>query len=63
MLTNIIEHIKNRSIKSETDEKEKCFQLLSDLDAINYKVQRSVTSKIYMRNAIWSFVFYLGAQS
>ena len=51
------------SVKAETEDEKKCFQLLSDLDHVNYKVQGSVTSKKYMYNKIWSLVSYLGASS
>ena len=52
VLGNLIECIKKGSFESETDEEKKCFRLLSDLDAVNYKVQGSMTSKKYMRNEI-----------
>ena len=63
VLGNLIECMKKGSVKPETDEEKKCFRLLSDLDAVNYKVQGSITSKKYMRNEIWSLVCYLGAPS
>ena len=63
VLGNLIECMKKGSVKPETDEEKKCFRLLSDLDAVNYKVQGSITSKKYMRNEIWSLVSYLGAPS
>lgn len=63
VLTDLIEHMKNGSKTPETEEGKKCFRLLSDLDAVHYKVQGSITSKKYMRNEIWSLVSYLGAPS
>ena len=38
VLGNLIECMKKGSVKPETDEEKKCFHLLSDLDAVNYKV-------------------------
>ena len=63
VLGNLIECMKKGSVKPETDEEKKCFCLFSDLNAVNYKVQGSITSKKYMRNEIWSLVSYLGAPS
>ena len=60
ILASLIEQMKG-SVKAETEDEKKCFQLLSDLDHVNYKVQGSVTSKKYMYNKIWSLVSYLGA--
>ena len=40
------------SVKPETEEEKACFRLLSDLDHVNYKVKRLITSKKYMRNEI-----------
>ena len=52
VLGSLIECMKKGSVKSETDEEKKYFHLLSDLNTVNYKVQRSITSTKYMRNEI-----------
>ena len=45
VLGSLIECMKKGSVKPETDEEKKYFYLLSDLNTVNYKVQRSITSK------------------
>ena len=55
--------MKTGPVKPESEEEKQAFQLLNDLDHVNYKVQGSITSKKYMRNEIWSLVSYLGAPS
>ena len=61
ILSSIIEKLKTGPVKPETEEEKQAFQLLNDLDHVNYKVQGSITSKKYMCNEIWSLVSYLGA--
>ena len=63
ILSSIIETLKTGPVKPESEEEKQAFQLLNDLDHVNYKVQGSITSKKYMRNEIWSLVSYLGAPS
>lgn len=62
-LADIIHRLSRGSMKPETEEEKACFQILNDLDHVNYKVQGSITSKKYMRNEIWSLFSYLGAPS
>ena len=44
-LSSLIERGALGSVKPGTEEKKACFRLLSDLDHVNYKVKRSITSK------------------
>ena len=48
-------------IKPSIDDKRACFQLIRDLDHIDWKVDGSITSKKHMRSEIWSMMTYLGA--
>ncbi|KAI0713341.1 hypothetical protein C8Q76DRAFT_620478 [Earliella scabrosa] len=54
ILSSIVEKLKLGPVKPETEEEKQAFQLLNNLDHVNYKVQGSITSKKYMRNEIWS---------
>ena len=56
ILGSIIEKLKTDPVKPETEEEKQAFQLLNDLNHVNYKVQGSITSKKYMCNEIWSLV-------
>ncbi|TFK77853.1 hypothetical protein K466DRAFT_508025 [Polyporus arcularius HHB13444] len=62
-LTDIVEKLKTGPVKPESDDEKACFKVLNDLDHAADKVQRSIASKKYMCNEIWSLVSYLGAPS
>jgi hypothetical protein len=48
-------------VKQETEEEEKCFKLIRDLDHVAGPVKGSNTSKKWMRNEIWSLIYHRGA--
>jgi hypothetical protein len=52
---------KNDIVKPETEEEEKCFKLIRDLDHVAGPVKGSNTSKKWMRNEIWSLIYHRGA--
>ena len=53
--------IKEEFVKPETDDEQKCFQLLKDLDHVSGPIKGSNTSKKWMRNEIWSLIYHRGA--
>jgi hypothetical protein len=52
---------KNEVVKPETEEEQKCFKLIRDLDHVAGPVKGSNTSKKWMRNEIWSLIYHRGA--
>jgi hypothetical protein len=52
---------KDEIIKPETEEEQKCFKLIRDLDYVAGPVKGSNTSKKWMRNEIWSLIYHRGA--
>ena len=50
-------------VRPETDAEKLCYQLITDLDQINCRVDNSSTSKKSMRNEIWSLIAHLGLPS
>jgi hypothetical protein len=48
-------------VRPETQEEEKCFKLIRDLDHVAGPVKGSNTSKKWMRNEIWSLIYHRGA--
>jgi hypothetical protein len=44
-----------------SEEEQKCFQVLSDLDHVSGKVPGSVTSKKWMNNEVWAMIHHFGA--
>ena len=49
------------SVKPETLDEKRCFQLINDLDAASGKTYGSSASKKQMRHEIWSLISRLGA--
>jgi hypothetical protein len=49
------------AVKPESEEEEKCFKLIRDLDHVAGPVKGSNTSKKWMRNEIWSLIYHRGA--
>ena len=47
-------------VRPETDAEKMCYQIIKDLDQINFRVDNSTTSKKTMRNEIWSLIAHLG---
>jgi len=64
----VVNNISNRlsageHVRPQTEDEKACFRLLTDLDAVGGQVQGSLSSKKFMRNEIWSLMYYLGAPS
>ena len=49
------------NVKPESPDEQRCFQLISDLDAASGKVHGTSASKKHMRHEIWSLISRLGA--
>jgi hypothetical protein len=61
-LNSLVERMsKEDGVKAETEDEERCFNLIKDLDHIQGEVKGSNTSKKWMRNDIWSLVSHCGA--
>ena len=52
--------VKEEFVKAETDDEQRCFQLLKDLDHVSGPIKGSNTSKKWMRNEIWSLIYHRG---
>jgi hypothetical protein len=52
---------KDEVVNPNTEEEEKCFKLIRDLDHVAGPVKGSNTSKKWMRNEIWSLIYHRGA--
>jgi hypothetical protein len=62
VLKSLLEQMsKDELVKPETEEEEKCFKLIKDLDHVAGPVKGSNTSKKWMRNEIWSLIYHRGA--
>ena len=54
---------KDEVVKPETEEEQKCFKLIRDLDYVAGPVKVSNTSKKWMWNEIWALIYHRGAPS
>lgn len=61
VLIDKLEH--GTTFKPSTPAEKLWFKILKDLDYVDAKVEGSLTNKRYMRNQIWSLMYYLGAPS
>lgn len=48
-------------VKPINAEEKLCFDVIYDLDSVNYRLSGSLTSKKWMRNEIWSMISFMGA--
>jgi hypothetical protein len=62
VLRSLLERMsKDEIVKPESEEEEKCFKLIRDLDHVAGPVKGSNTSKKWMRNEICSLIYHRGA--